>query len=218
MAWVGGTSAVVLGVIAAASSALYVALPADLQASVPASRFLPAFAKDATLLNVVFWTQAAVGILGLAVVPAVSQLVRGAGEGWIRWTSNLALVGFAASSIGYLLSIERLPRIAAAYAAGDPSTQAALAATWKSSIDLFGVWGYGAVGAWVLAISIVALQANRLPRNVNLVGLVAGILYLLVPVGTILKVQALLTVSAAAGVVFGLIWYVWIGLRLRQTG
>jgi hypothetical protein len=216
VARLGGACAVLLGLIGAASSLLYVVLPADLQAGVPAPRFLPSFARDSTLLLVVFWTQAALGVLGLAVVPAVSQVVRDVHAGWIRWMATLATVGFAATSIGYLLSIERLPRIAAAYVAGDGSTQAALAAVWKSSIDLFGLWGYGAVGAWVLVVSILAFRADRLTRGLNLVGLAVGLAYLLVPLGTILKIQPLLTVSAAIGVVAGLIWYVGVGLRLRR--
>jgi hypothetical protein len=216
LARLGGQAAILLGVIGAVSSALYVVLPADLQASVPAARFLPAFDSDPTLLLVIFWTQAIVGVLGLAVVPALTRPVRDLSEGWARWTSTLALIGFAVSSVGYLLSIERLPRIAAAYVAGDPSTQAALAATWKASIDLFGVWGYGAVGAWVLVVSILALRGGRLDRPLNMIGIALGITYLLVPAATLLKIQPLLTVSAALGAVFGAIWYVGNGIRLLR--
>jgi hypothetical protein len=216
LARLGGQAAILLGVIGAVSSALYVVLPADLQASVPAARFLPAFDSDPTLLLVVFWTQAIIGVLGLAVVPALTRPVRDLSEGWARWTSTLALIGFAVSSVGYLLSIERLPRIAAAYVAGDPSTQAALAATWKASIDLFGVWGYGAVGAWVLVVSILALRGGRLDRPLNMIGIALGITYLLVPAATLLKIQPLLTVSAALGAVFGAIWYVGNGIRLLR--
>jgi hypothetical protein len=213
----GGQAAVALGVIAAASSALYVVLPADLQASVPAARFLPAFAADPTLLIVIFWTQAIVGILGIAVVPAVTGIVRDLNEGWTRWVSTLAIIGFAVSSIGYLLSLERLPRIAAAFVAGDASTKAALAVTWKASIDLFGLWGYGAVGLWVLVVSVLALRASRFATWLAALGIVVGLVYLLVPIGTVLKIQPLLTVSAAAGALLGLIWYLAVGLRLLRS-
>jgi hypothetical protein len=215
LAGLGGAAAIGVGLLVAVSSVLYVILPADLQASVPGPRFLPALAKDGTLLMGVFWTQAVIGILGLAVVPAVTEAVADVHIGWARWTSTLATVGFAVSSVGYLLSIERLPRIAAAYVAGDPATQAALAVTWKASIDLFGVWGYGAVGAWILAVSLLAIRGERLSRPVNLLGILAGIAYLLLPVGAIVKIPALYTVSAVAGVVIAAAWYILVGLRIR---
>ena len=216
LARLGGFCAILLGLISAAGSALYVILPADLQASVPAPRFLPAFAKDSMVLVAIFWSQAAVGILGLAVVPAVTRVVAEVHQGWSRWMSNLAIVGFAVSSVGYFLSLERLPRIAAAYVAGDLSTQAALAAVWKSSIDLFGVWGYGAVGAWVFVISVLAFRASRFTVPLNIVGLAAGVVYFMVPVATIFKVQALISLAAVVGVPIGLVWYLWVGYRLLR--
>lgn len=212
----GGLCAIIIAIASLITGVVYLIMPADLQAGVPAPRFLPAFAQDATMLLLVFWLQALIGILGVAVVPAVSERSGSAGHGWLRWTSNLAMIGFAASAIGYLLSAERLPRIAAAFVAGDAATKAALGATWKASIDLFGIWGYGVVGLWVLVVSLLALRGTGFPRNLNYLGLLTGVLYILIPLGTIFKVSILLTVSAGLGSVVALIWYGWIGMQLRR--
>lgn len=142
----GGACAILLGVAKLIASAAYFVVPPEQRLSVPGTLFLPSFAQDSTFLMTIFWLEALVGVLGLAVIPAMSGLVRAANEGWVRWTSNLALVGYAVSAIGYTLTIARLPAIAAAFVAGDASTKAALAVVWKSSPDLFGLWGYGAIG------------------------------------------------------------------------
>lgn len=213
----GGLCAILLGIAKLISGAGFLLLPPDQRVLTAGVNFLPSFAQDSSLLMVVFWAEAAVGVLGLAVVPAMSSLVRSQNEGWVRWVSTLATVGYAVSSVGYLLSIARIPGIAAAYVKGDPATQAALAVVWRSSPDLLGLWGYGAIGVWVLVISLLAMRGSTFPKLHAYLGLAAAVLYLLVPAGVIFKARPLLLVAAGAGALVGLIWYVWSGLILRRT-
>jgi hypothetical protein len=213
----GGTFAILLGIAKLFSSAIYLFLSPDLRAEVPAATFLPAFAQNSSSLLTFFWIEALVGFLGVAVVPAFSALVQNEQEGWVRWTSNLATAGFVVTAVGYTLSIAKLPGIAAAFTAGDPSTQAALAAVWKSSIDLFGLWGYGAVGLWVLVINILLLRQSKFPQFLPYLGILLAILFLLVPFGTILKNQTILLLAAGAGAIAGPIWWIWSGLNLRNN-
>lgn len=212
----GGTCAILLGIVNGLTSVLYFLIPPAQRAEVPAAQILPSVAQDATFLMLLFWSQVAVGILGVAVVPALARLVQEANEGWVRWTSNLATAGFVVSAVGYLLTISRLPGIAAAYVAGDASTKAALAAVWKSSIDLQGMWGYGAVGAWVLVVSLFALRGTKIPRVLAYVGILDGIGYIAIVLATFLKIQELLLLLAAAGLILSTVWYVWMGLTARR--
>jgi Domain of unknown function (DUF4386) len=213
----GGTFAILLGIARLFSSVIYIFLSPDLRAEVPASSFLPAFAQNASPLITFFWIEALVGFLGVAVVPAFSALVQNEEEGWVRWTGNLATAGFVVTAVGYTLSIAKLPGIAAAFVAGDPSTQAALAAVWKSSIDLFGLWGYGAVGLWVLVINILFLRGSKFPQFLSYLGILLAILFLLVPLGTILKNQTILLITAGGGAIAGPIWWIWSGWILRGS-
>jgi hypothetical protein len=213
----GGTFAILLGIAKLFSSAIYVFLPSELRAEVPAATFLPAFAQNSSLLITFFWIEALVGFLGVAVVPAFSALVQNEQEGWVKWTSNLASAGFVITAVGYTLSIAKLPGIATTFAAGDPSTQAALAAVWKSSIDLFGLWGYGAVGLWVLVLNILLLRQSKFPQFLPYLGILLAILFLLVPIGTILKIQPILLLAAGAGAIVGPIWWIWSGSILRNN-
>lgn len=86
--------------------------------------------------------------LALAVVPAVSARLGTENEGWVRWVSTLAVIGFAVTLIGNLRAITLEPLRAAAYAAGDASTRAALAASVPIRGDLDPqTWlQFGAVG------------------------------------------------------------------------
>jgi hypothetical protein len=212
----GGTCALVLGVIKVLTAIDYLILPAALRAEVPAAQFLPAFAQDPSPLLVLFWLETVVGIFGIGLVPALTALVHDAHAGWARWASNLAVVGYAVSAVGYLLSIARLPGIAAAYVAGDASTKAALAAVWKASIDLFGVWGYAAVGFWILVMSILALRNAALPRWLAYLGLLVAVIHLVIPFGAGFKLQPILIAAVVISIVTLPPWYVWVGLVLRR--
>lgn len=213
----GGMAAILLGLAKLLSGGLYLLLSPDLRAEVPAAKFLPAFAQGSSFLISLFWVEALVGVLGLAVVPALSSLVEEGNEGWVRWAGILAMAGFIISSVGYTLSIARLPGIAAAFVKGDESTKAALAAVWKASIDLLGLWGYGTVGLWVFITSLFALKKMEFPKGLAYLGLVYGVLFLLVPGGTIFKMQTPLLAAAVLGATVGPIWWIWTGLTLRKA-
>ncbi len=214
---VGGLFAILLGLAKLLSGIFYLLLSSDLRAEVPAAKFLPAFAQNPSMLTSLFWVEALVGVLGVAVVPALSSLVQEGNEGWVRWAANLATSGFVVSSVGYLLSIAKLPGIAAAYVKGDPSTQAALAAVWKSSIDLLGLWGYGAIGLWIFIASFSALKKMEFSRIWVYLGMLYGILFFLIPVGTIFKTQGALLAAALAGAIISPIWWIWTGMTLRRA-
>jgi hypothetical protein len=96
---VGGMFAILIGLIKIWSGVGYLILLPDLRATVPGPKFLPAYAASPVMLNLIFWGEALVGILGLAVVPALSRVVRDKEEGWVTWTSNLATVGFSLRSL-----------------------------------------------------------------------------------------------------------------------
>lgn len=212
----GSVCAVLLGIAKIISAVLYLVLPADLRAEVAGKVFLPAFFANPTPLLSFFWVEAAVGILGIALVPALSSWVKAKNEGWVSWSSNLALIGYAVSTTGYLLSIARLPLIATTYV-NAPETQPVLAATWKASIDLFGFWGYAAIGFWILIVSLLAVRFSILPRWLAVLGIIISIPHLLVPLGTILKSQPILIGIAAVGLLLP-VWYIGVGWWLNRQG
>ena len=213
---VGGAASIAMGILGALVGITYVLLPADQRLGVPAARILPSIAQGAMMLKTEFLEMALIGVLGLAVVPAVSELVRAGHEGWVRWMSNLAFLGFAVMAVSNTFTFGRLPGIAAAYVKGDPATQAALVPVWRSSLDLHGFWGYGAVGLWILVLSLVALRGSGFPKGLAYVGLLAGVLNLLIPVGFLLKQPPLFLYDSILGGAASCVWFIWAGLVTRR--
>lgn len=213
---VAGLFAILLGIAKIVSPLLYILMDPNLHAEVPAKTFLPAFADHPSLLVAFFWTEALVGVFGLAIVPGVAAMMEGHNDGWIKFGTNLATIGFGVSTVGYLLSIARLPAIAKTFVT-DPSTQPVLSATWKASIDLLGFWGYTAIGLWILFVSITALQHNVYPKLLGWLGIVLTIPHLLVLFGTYFKSQAILNSVLVIGLLAPF-WYIWMGLHLRMAG
>ena len=138
----GGVCAILLGLAKLLSGGFYLLLSPDLRAEVPAAKFLPAFAQSSSLLTSLFWVEALVGVLGVAVIPALSSLVEEGNEGWVRWAGSLATIGFVLSAVGYTLSIAKLPGIASAFVKGDEFTKAALVmiSSRRSEKTSLGPW------------------------------------------------------------------------------
>lgn len=214
----GGMAAFLLGITRVLAGGAYLLLPAEQRLTSPGPTFLPSFAQDSSVLMSIFWIETAAAIIGLLVIPAVTSRVRAVHEGWARWASNLATIGYAVSAVGYTLSAARIPSIAKAFVAGDAATKAALAVVWRSSPDLFGLWGYGAIGIWVLVVCLLGLRSGAFPRLHLILGIVVAANYLIVPLGLLFKIAELFTIGSAVGIILGPVWYFWTGwLLLRPS-
>jgi len=219
IARLGGICSILLGLLSALAGLLYFLLPAEQRLGVPGSVILPSFAQDPTMLNMENLALGLIGLFGMAVVPAVADALGKKDSGWMRWTSNLANAGFAVSAVGSFLVIGRLPVIAAAYAKGDPSTQAALAAVWRTTLDPLGVWGYAVIGLWILVVSLSLMRApnKKFSSTFSYLGFLAMLAYWLVPVAFLSHMPALFFVVAAGGGVVIALWFTWLGLILQRS-
>ena len=215
----GGTCSILLGVSYIVVGVTYVLLPAEQKAGGNPALFLPSFAQNPTLLMIQYWAFALGAVLALAVVPAVSETVRSANEGWVRWTSNLAFLGFAVTAIDVFRTLGLQPGRAAAFVAGDATTKAVLTAPgYVAGLDVQGWLGFGGVGLWVLVISLLALRGSTWPKPLAYVGIAVAILYWFVVAGLALGVETLVTIAAGLGGVIGApVWYIWAGLTLRRA-
>lgn len=214
----GGTSAILVGISYIVVAITYFLLPAEQQAgggTVP--EFLSSVATGSTVLLVQYWAIALGALLGIAVVTAVSDLVRSANEGLIRWTSTLAILGFAVLAVQFLIFQDHTPQLAAGYVQSDESTQAALSIMGTRGLDPDGWMGFGTVGLWVFVVNWLAMGGGQLPRGLTYVGLAVGIAYALVVAGFVLNLPLLIAIAVGVGgVILGPIWYIWTGTVLRR--
>ncbi|HLF87441.1 MAG TPA: DUF4386 family protein [Anaerolineales bacterium] len=214
----GGICSILLGVSYVLVGALYLLLPADQKSAADPAAFYASVAANPTLIRIYYLVFALGSVLALGAVPAISEAVRSLHEGWVRWTSNLAFLGFAVLAIDFFRVSAFQAYRAAVFVAGDASTRAAIDAT-DQGLDPQGWLGFGGVGAWVLVVSLLALRGGRWPSSLAYLGIAIAVLYWLIVVSFVFDIAILLSIVAGlGGVVLAPIWYIWVGLRLRQAG
>jgi hypothetical protein len=213
----GGAVSIVLAVLTALAAILYVLLPAAQRLGVPGRELLPSFAANPLPLQLESLALAGMGVVGLAVVRPIRKLVR-SDDAWLRWASNLALVGFAVAAVGNTLIMGKLPGIAAAYVAAEPAAQSTIVVFWRTTLDPFGLWQFGAVGVWLLVVGILALRTAHFPSLGAWLALAAGVAHISIPVVLLVSAQSALAVLALVAAAVIVVWFAWVGLYMWRAG
>ncbi len=210
----GGTCSILLGIayVVGGISALLAPKTATVE------QFFVSGTQNPTMFLLNWWAYALGAVFALAAVPAISATVRAGNEGWVRWTSNLAIVGFAVTAITNFRWQFVMPVRAAAYVAGDAMTKTALAYNQAAlNLDPQGWLMFGAVGLWVLVVSVLALRGGAWPKPLAYVGIVGAIAYWVEVASLVLQSGTLNMIAAVAAIILGPIFLIWLGLRLRQA-
>ncbi len=217
----GGICSLLTGVALIATAVLYLLLPSEQQDACHCpDRFLASLADTPTLYIAASGAFALASLLAIAAVLAISASVRAAHDGWARWTSTLAIIGFAVNAIDQIRHAVLDPVRATAYVQGDAAVKAALTVPGVlQGLDPQGWLRFGLVGLWVLVVSLLALRGGAWPRPLAYLGLVGAIVFWLSVVAQVVQTPTLLVILAGVGgVVLLPIWYMWLGLRLCKSG
>lgn len=217
----GGTCSILVGCSYLFASVAYLMQPVEMRYHM--AEFWPLFIENAKLrmVHIIYHYNRALGaLLAIAAVMAISEAVRHADEGWIRWTRNLAYLGFAMEAILNFRKAAFELMNAEAYASGDAATRAAIVAahSWID-LDAQGLIRYGTVGLWILVISFVALRKGILSKRLNYVGIIVAPIYWYSGIfGVVFQSYELLTITiGVAGVTLIPIWYISTGLKLLKV-
>ncbi len=217
----GGTCSILLGISYVLVAVIYIVMPAEQQdaAGIAPGVFLESLAQNPTLYIVGGLVFALGSLLGIAAVPAISESVRSVNEGWVSWTSTLAILGFAVNTIDSFRRMALDPARATAYMQGDAAIRAAL--TVPSALPALDPQAWlrlGAVGLWVLVVSLLALRGDIWPKPLTYLGIAVTIVYWLIVASNFLQIQSFTAIVAGLGlVILTPVWYIWLGLRLRQA-
>ena len=213
----GGICSILVGISYLVVGITYLLGPAEQRPGATSADFLTSFAQDPLMSTLMYWAFALGAVFAIAVVLAVSEMMLSASEGWVRWTSNLAVIGFAVTALDYFRFLALYPAMAATYAAGDAVIKTATEASqFALSLDPHGWLMFGAVGLWFLVVNLLAINENSWPKILAYVGIAGGIAYLLVVAGYVLQIYTLNLIAAVGAIIIGPIWYIWTGLRLQQ--
>ena len=78
---------------------------------------------------------------------------------------------------------------------------------------------FALIGLWMLALNWLAYKRNQLPRFLSVVGILTGVFNFLIALGFVLHISSLIEIAAGlGGLVFGPLWFVMIGFKLRKSG
>ncbi|MFQ5947058.1 MAG: DUF4386 family protein [Anaerolineae bacterium] len=173
---------------------------------------------NAVLLQVIeSWALGLGSLLAIAVVLVLLDHLRSQSETWIRWTSILALVGFAVFAINSFTSIAADPARAAAYATGGAAVRAAIEVTPLVVVDQQGWVAAGTVGLWLLTVSLVGLRSKEFSWGLHVVGILSAAAYWILI--ALLTLNPELIGSPASSLFFLVpLWYLWMGVTLLRLG
>jgi hypothetical protein len=169
-----------------------------------------------------WWAMLIGAVFALAMIPAVSATVQHLNEGWVRWTSTLAMIAFAVVILDNYWSIVYTDARAQAYLRGTEAMRATLTVPGApQAIDVQGWLANGAVGVWALVISMLALRNHTWPKGLAYLGIFGAFVYFLALLAQVipnLVYSGVFVYVGVLGAVVAPIWFTWMGIHLRRVG
>jgi hypothetical protein len=220
MARVGGICGIIVAILSIAAGSSYLVAPEVQKGPGPIyfpGPMLASFAQDSTAIMVHYWVLALVPLAVIAVMLAMSDLVRSVSDGWARWATALGIVSAGIQAANYLLAQSYVPLLAANYAQADAATKAAIEAMGPRWIDPQFWMSFGVSGLWLVVINVLALRGAKMPRGLAWVGIVCGVSYWLIPGGFVFRFPAAVALAAGlVGIVLAPVWWGWTGIFLTK--
>jgi uncharacterized protein DUF4386 len=191
----------------------------------PPEVVLPAFVAGGTSL---VWTWFAVAWTYAILLVPILLLPAALGrrdDPVLRAATFVGAASVLLSLIGFLRWVFVVPALAGSYAAGDPTTQAAVAAAWMAQHQFGGALVGEHLGqllaiGWSITVSMLILRSRTLPRWVGWAGLVASVLYLFNQGDILATAVPGFPVFDLAGFIGSSLWAIWLialGLAVLRT-
>lgn len=217
------TSVIRLGSVASFLSALFLltyliggALRPEAQNGSDINAYLLSLAENSNLSRLLFWSGSLYGLFAIAVVLSTSELVRSVNEGLVRWTSTLAIIGYATAVVWYFALQQANPSLAIKYVQADEATRAAVALIGPLSLDPQFWMSYGLTGLWFIVMNWLANRDDQLPKFLSYLGVLAGVASWLVVAGSSLSSSGIETAGFVISSITLIAWYIWTGFVLRR--
>jgi hypothetical protein len=154
------------------------------------------------------------GLFALGTLESIGRLV-GAGVGTVvRYGLLLAYLGYAVNAISYVRLLGGESTRAKAYANGSPEAREAIESS-SLVLDPDGWLTFGAVGAFLVIVNVVAFRRKVWALPLAIVGIAAALASWVAMAGLVSGNDDLLALAAGiGGVVLGPIWWIGVGREL----
>jgi hypothetical protein len=181
----------------------------------PAGVVLPAFVAGGTSLVWIWFATAWTYAILLVPILLLPAALRRSDDPVLRAATFAGAASVLLSLIGFLRWVFVVPQLAAAYVAGDATTQASVAAAWMAQHQFGGALlgehlGQLLVIGWSVTVSVVVLRSGVLPRWVGWGGLLASGLYLLNQGDILATAVPGFPIWDLAGLVGSSAWALWV--------
>jgi hypothetical protein len=219
MAKVGSVCSILAGIVFLAAGSIFFLFEVgkfDWSSIKSISEYLNAVPVASTVWKIGNELGALAAFLAIAGVLALADEMRPAHDGLVRWTSTLAIIGYAVLAITNVADQDQIRRMAFGYARLDQSAQGALEAMGFGSLDPTLSLRWITIGPWLLIAGWLAFRTGQLPKVLSCLGVFAGIAALFFVVVSSLGLQTLTMITAAMAVVFHPVWLVWTGIELGR--
>jgi len=217
----GGIASVIVGISYVVIGITTVLLPPNLSGTPDAQSPFMYFEANRGLLMTNYWAFFIGAVFALAMIPAVSATVQHLNEGWVRWTSSLATLGFVAAIFDNYWAIVRTPARAAIYAVGSDAIRAALSIPGEPQVlDVQGWLASGGVGLWALVIGLLALRSKVFPKGLAYLWIFGAFAYFMALAASIvpaLYLSGAVIVISGLGAILAPIGYGWMGIHLWRV-
>ena len=163
MAKVGSVCSILAGTVFLASGGVYFLFQVgqfDYDSIQSISEYLAAVPVALTMWTILNWGAALASFLAIAGVLALSDELRPVHDGLVRWTSTLAIIGYAVLAITNIADLYQIRRMALGYAQLDHSARSALEAMGSGTLDPTLSLRYSTIGPWFLVAGWLALRAS----------------------------------------------------------
>ena len=219
MAKVGSVCSILAGTVFLASGGVYFLFQVgrfDYDSIQSISEYLTAVPVASTMWTILNAGAALASFLAIAGVLALSDELRPVHEGWVRWTSTLAIIGYSILAITNVADIYQIRRMASSYFLLDPSAQSALEVMGSGTLDPTLSLRYITIGPWFLVAGLLFFRTGLLPKALSCLGVIAGIAALFSVVVSFLELSTLTMITVALAVVFHPVWLIWTGKELGR--
>lgn len=180
------------------------------------SEYFSSVPAASTILTVINGGAALASFLAIAGVLALSDRLRPFHEGSVRWTSTLAIIGYAILAISDIADLYQIKQLAIGYPQLDQSAQGALEVMGIGSLDPALILRFITIGPWFLVAGWLSLQNGQLPKVLAWLGVIGGFAALIFVVVSFFDLQTLTMITITITLIFHPLWLIWTGLILGQ--
>lgn len=211
----GGISAIAIGALNIILI-IYIVSTSSIQ-RYDAAAFFYEFNEKPLALSLAWIIFTITAFLSYAVIPAVSDIVKGINLNWERTAALLGIVGYTVLGVWAITLTRTAPELARNFVAGNEMTRAALLAHGLPEIDPDGWFMFGGPGIWLIVMNILALKGKRLNKLHAYSGILLGISHWATVFGALFECEPLNLIASAGGAIFYPVWFGWLGMYLLKN-